>query len=524
MYEKQQFYPNGKLEVAMLGFFTKYFGEYTDQYHGLSYGLTTRYMLPFLPEIGLGVRGTTGYLEYERRYKARFGPDFLRQFPEKDYPDAVAKGVMRRTRYSAFEPLLFINLFPRSPVNYYLFAGYSIMPFFPQDIEEDSLDGGGYKVHYKDFRDQNNVTFHWSGGMGVDVFLSRRVTIGVQASFRYIQTDMLDGYAQIDAAGQPTNPDNFAELGLKLGYYLFDVTDTDRDGISDEDEERLGTNPYDADTDGDGINDYQEITLYKADPLKADSDGDGMNDYDEIIVYHTNPTASDTDSDGMSDVDEALVYKTNPRLPDSDSDGIADRIEIANGNNPMNADTDGDDVPDGKDECPLTAGKVEFRGCPAPPPAQIKSDTVMIVRVDTVRILLHDTVYVTHTETALPKEVVTIRRGQSFTVYGINFKSGSAVIEPESYPILDTIVLWLKQNSDISTEVRGHTDSIGKAIANMALSNERAESVIEYLVKAGIAPTRLAPAGYGESTPIGDNGTPEGRALNRRIEFYVKNK
>jgi outer membrane protein OmpA-like peptidoglycan-associated protein len=286
----------------------------------------------------------------------------------------------------------------------------------------------------------------------------------------------------------------------------------------------LGTNPYDEDTDADGIGDYQEITLYKADPLKADTDADGMSDYDEIVVYHTNPSVSDTDSDGLSDVDEALVYKANPRLPDSDSDGIADRAEIARGTNPMSADTDADDVADGADECPLTAGKMEFRGCPAPPPAPVKGDTITITRIDTVRTFHRDTVFVTRTESVLPKEVVTIRKGQSFTVYGINFKSGSAVIEPESYPILDTVVLWLRQNAGISAEVRGHTDSIGKATANMGLSNDRAESVIAYLVKAGIAAQRLTPAGYGESTPVGDNSTPEGRALNRRIEFYVKNK
>lgn len=524
VFEKQQFYPNGKLEVAGLAFVTKYFGEFTDQYVGFSAGVMTRYALPFLPEIALGVRTSTGWLEYERRYKARFGDGFLRQFPPADFPDAMTKGVMRRTKFTAFEPLLFLNLFPRSTVNYYVFGGYTVMPYYPQDIEEDPIDAGGIKIHYPDYKEKNTVTFYWTGGMGFDVFLSRRLTLGAQAAFRYIRTDMLDGYGHIDDFGLQTNPDNFIEAGVKLGYYLFETADTDRDGISDADEEKLGTNPYNDDTDGDGIGDYDEITLYKADPLKTDTDGDGISDYDEIVVYHTDPSASDTDADGLSDIDEALVYTTNPRLPDSDGDGIADRDEIARGTNPMNADSDADDTPDGRDECPLTPGKAEFRGCPAPPPAPVKSDTVMIMRRDTVIITRTDTVYVARAEIALPKEVVTIRKGQSFTVYGINFQSGSAVIEPESYPVLDTVVLWLRQNPDISTEVRGHTDSVGKATANMALSNDRAEAVIEYLVRAGIVRLRLTAAGYGESIPVGDNGTPEGRALNRRIEFYVRNK
>ncbi len=518
VYEKQQFYPNGKLEIAALGFATKYFGEYTDKHIGLSAGIMTRYMLPFLPEIGLGVRLTSGRLEYERRYKARFGPDFLRQFPTADFPDAMVRGTMRYTMFSAFEPALFINFFPRSSVNYYIFAGYSTMMYYPQDIDEDPIDDGGILKHYPDYHDIDRLSLHWVGGVGFDVFLSRRLALGMQCAFRYVRTDLLDGYAQIDGNGMPTNTDNFAEAGVKLSYYAFERSDSDGDGVGDEDENKYGTNPYSADTDGDGVSDYDEISFYKSNPLKLDSDNDGVSDYDEVTLYNTNPNLADTDGDGIGDYDEISLHKTNPRLPDSDDDGIGDRDEIARGTNPMNADTDGDDVPDGQDKCPLNAGMTEFHGCSAP----VRND-IVVVR-DTIHISRSDTVYITQIETSLPKETVTIHKGQSFTVYGINFRSGSAVIEPDSYPILDTVAVWLRQNSEIITEVRGHTDSIGSVNSNKTLSQERAAAVIEYLVDKGIERLRLSAAGYGENMPIGDNGTPEGRALNRRIEFFVKNK
>ncbi len=521
VYEKQQFYPNGKLEVALLANVTKYFGEYTDQHIGFSGGIMTRYMLPFLPEIGLGARIGSGWINYERRYKARFGPDFQRQFPEKDFPNAMNSSIMRNSWFTGFEPAFYLNIFPRSSVNYYIFVGYSVILYGAQDIEDDPINNSGNRVHYPDYRDANTVDYHWIGGIGFDVFLSRRLAIGAQTSFRHIQTDLLDGYGQIDGFGRPTNPDKIVETGIKLSYYIFEQADTDGDGISDDDEIKFGTNPYKADTDGDGISDYDEISLYKSNPLKTDTDGDGMSDYDEIIVYHTNPSLTDTDGDGISDIDESLIYKTNPRLADSDGDGIADKEEIQRGANPMNADTDGDDVPDGQDICPLIAGIPTYNGCPPPPP---KNDTTIILIRDTLREFHRDTFFVYQNNPSLPKNEITIPRGQSFTVYGIKFKSGSSVIEPDSYPILDTVALWLHQNSKIITEVRGHTDSVGNAVSNMALSNNRAVSVIDYLVGKGIDRSRLSPAGFGESMPIGDNGTPEGRMLNRRIEFYVKNK
>ncbi len=88
-----------------------------------------------------------------------------------------------------------------------------------------------------------------------------------------------------------------------------------------------GTNPTSADSDSDGINDRDEIKLYKSDPLNPDFDDDGLSDGDEVR-YHTNIFDSDTDNDGLADSDEINFYLTSPILSDSDNDGLSDGDEV----------------------------------------------------------------------------------------------------------------------------------------------------------------------------------------------------
>ena len=70
-------------------------------------------------------------------------------------------------------------------------------------------------------------------------------------------------------------------------------------------------------------------------------------------------------------------------------------------------------------------------------------------------------------------------------------------------------------------EVGGHTDTVGKPASNKTISELRAQSVVKYLIKAGVPESKLKPVGYGQDKPVGDNGTPTGRAQNRRIGFLV---
>jgi outer membrane protein OmpA-like peptidoglycan-associated protein len=102
---------------------------------------------------------------------------------------------------------------------------------------------------------------------------------------------------------------------------------------------------------------------------------------------------------------------------------------------------------------------------------------------------------------------------------GVRFDNNKATLKPESFPVLDKAAVGLKDWGDIKVEIAGHTDSVDSDEHNMKLSQSRAETVRDYLVSKGISADRLTAKGYGESSPIADNKTEEGRATNRRVEM-----
>jgi len=102
---------------------------------------------------------------------------------------------------------------------------------------------------------------------------------------------------------------------------------------------------------------------------------------------------------------------------------------------------------------------------------------------------------------------------------GIRFDIGKATLRPESMGVINKIHKLLADHSDLKFSVEGHTDSDGDDTFNQKLSEDRAETVMNTLVKMGIAEDRLSSKGFGESTPIDTNGTAEGKANNRRVEF-----
>ena len=106
-----------------------------------------------------------------------------------------------------------------------------------------------------------------------------------------------------------------------------------------------------------------------------------------------------------------------------------------------------------------------------------------------------------------------------FITYGITFDVGKSTIKPESMGEINRIATLLKENPDLKFSVEGHTDSTGSAATNQTLSEARSQAVVAKLVENGIAADRLKAAGKGQTSPIADNGTDEGRAKNRRVEF-----
>lgn len=102
---------------------------------------------------------------------------------------------------------------------------------------------------------------------------------------------------------------------------------------------------------------------------------------------------------------------------------------------------------------------------------------------------------------------------------GIRFDTGKATLKPESMGIINEITELMQDHPDLIFSVEGHTDSDGDDASNLTLSDERAKTVKNTMVSLGIPADRLSTKGLGESVPMDTNGTPEGKANNRRVEF-----
>ncbi|NGY06788.1 OmpA family protein [Solimonas terrae] len=163
-------------------------------------------------------------------------------------------------------------------------------------------------------------------------------------------------------------------------------------------------------------------------------------------------------------------------------------------------DTDGDGVMDPGDQCPDTpAGtQVNAVGCPLPPPCKPPEAGQ---RVDLSGCAVGDTI----------------------VLRGVNFEFNKATLTVNAKTLLDGVSDALTAAPDIRVEVGGHTDSKGSDDYNQKLSEARAQSVMAYLIERGIAADRMTAVGYGETQPVADNDTDEGRELNRRVELKITN-
>ena len=104
----------------------------------------------------------------------------------------------------------------------------------------------------------------------------------------------------------------------------------------------------------------------------------------------------------------------------------------------------------------------------------------------------------------------------------INFDTGKSSIKDESRPVIEQMYELLTANPGLTVEIQGHTDNVGKPEANLKLSDDRAKAVMTALLDKGIDAARLTAVGFGDSKPVAENSTEEGRAKNRRVELVKK--
>jgi len=232
------------------------------------------------------------------------------------------------------------------------------------------------------------------------------------------------------------------------------------------------------------------------DTRTVDSDGDGVAD--SLDRCPGTPLGATVDAEGCE--------------RDTDFDGVVDRLDRCPGTprgatvdlQGCPADSDGDGVFDGVDQCPGTppGATVDLQGCPADSDGDAVFDGIDQCP-DTIRGALVDSV------------------GCGFQLSGANFSLNSAEPLPSGTLKLDQVAKRLGDFPDVRIVVEGHTDSSGAAEYNQRLSERRADAVKDYLVERGVAAGRISTVGLGETQPIGDNDTEEGRAQNRRVVLRV---
>jgi outer membrane protein OmpA-like peptidoglycan-associated protein len=158
-------------------------------------------------------------------------------------------------------------------------------------------------------------------------------------------------------------------------------------------------------------------------------------------------------------------------------------------------DEDGDGVPDSRDKCPGTPKgvQVDANGCPPPAPPVAVVEEVVVVKEETI------------------------------VIRDVHFEFDSAKLTAADKTRLDLIVTRLKKEApSAQLRVTGHTDSVGSDAYNKKLSDRRAHSVVEYLISNGIPRSSfVSVSGAGESQPVADNKTADGRAMNRRVEIQI---
>jgi outer membrane protein OmpA-like peptidoglycan-associated protein len=370
--------------------------------------------------------------------------------------------------YSA-TPMIKVKLFPSSPLNPYLQTGFEIMYINPQAKD-------GSKLPNNAAGDYENLQYAVPFGGGLSVFLSEVVAIELEAMYHQALTDYLDDIKKGDRY------DGYMTLTLGLTFNLGKPKDSDRDGIPDKiDGDPTGPEDYDGFEDADGIPD-------------PDNDQDGIPDYSDMARNEPEDHDGFEDKDGVPDPDNDAdgILDINDKMPGTDATLAAGIITIEDvdgfqdEDGAPDPDNDGDGILDVDDKCPNQP----------------------------------ETFNEYQDEDGCPDSKPEIEVGQSIILEGVNFASGSSELEPNSKRILDNVVLTLKKNPEIEVEIRGYTDNTGSYQGNINISKRRAETVKNYLIQQDIAPYRIITKGFGPENPVASNATREGRAKNRRIEFY----
>lgn len=385
-------------------------------------------------------------------------------------------------------------------------------------LHTDAGDGHAFKVEHSNLEVLVGATYN----------IARLIQLGVAGG-----TGILRG---------PGTPDGRFLLRLSYAPMAKDKPkDRDHDCIADPEDacpdqagvrtgspSTNGCAPPSSDRDHDGVFDAQDLCPDEpagnnVDPQKLgcplrDTDGDGLVDSQNQCVSEPAGQRPDTQKPGCP-------------LRDKDGDGVYDNedlcIEISAGPHPSlsrkgcpDQDSDGDGVYDSYDQCP----SIHFGLNPDP-------EKLGCALADRDHDQVPDVVDACPdrpgSHSPDPKKngcpgLVEIRGSQIIIKEQVFFANNQDAVLNRSFPLLDAVAHTLHVVKQIKRlGIEGHTDNLGKPEHNIDLSDRRAQSVLKYLIAKGVEPARMEARGFGPSQPIADNKTPQGRALNRRVDFLI---
>jgi len=369
-------------------------------------------------------------------------------------------------------------------LNFYLFSGADLTSF---KSKIESIPTGATLNEHSSWQH----AFSLPVGAGASVRVSNAVSINLEYTdhtvFNATKIDFTDG-------GNENNDHySYASAGVQIN---FGVKDTDGDGVRDKDDlcpETFGKIELAGcpDKDNDGITDAEDACPDVAGKAEfkgcPDTDGDGVIDSQDLCPNEAGSKAlngcPDRDNDGIADKDDKCPdvagLANMEGCPDRDGDGIADKDDACpdiKGLAQFNGcpDTDGDGIADNLDKCPDVAGIAANSGCP-----ETKFEYFKVVY----------------------------------------FSFDQAVLVTKFVKDLDEVVTVMNEHPNLKLSIEGFADSQGPEAYNLKLSEKRADYVIYYLSKKGIAKDRLVKAYFGEKNPVDTNKTKKGRANNRRVEM-----
>lgn len=353
--------------------------------------------------------------------------------------------------------------------------------------------------HEKEMDGCSHLTVHYTGEHGEEV------------SYCYASTPLISGAALLTVTfgGKSSKDEKDPEANRREIAPVANGNADNADRALADSLARAQAELLNADKDGDGINDAYDRCPNTPQGIAVDSlgcmldfDKDGVADNLDYcpntpqgVSVDSTGCPMDFDKDGVPDVFDKCpntpagfeVDSTGCKM-DADKDGISDAFDkcpntpagftVDSTGCPMDFDKDG--IPDEKDKCPNTLPgiRVDEQGCPL----DKKEDLDQLKK-------------------------------------GINFKLNSAKLTKNSFGTLDDIAKLMRRIPSANLEVQGHTDDKGTDETNMKLSQKRAQTVVDYLIRRGVQSNRLRAVGYGRSMPLAENDSEDGRAQNRRVEL-----